>query len=595
MMDYEAYADVVVRHDLKTMKAIMEFAGSKAGKDLGFTPYPHCRYGQFSLKKIWNRKPRQRARVHGPYFGLPKVKVVGYEEARIIARRLAIEKGLDTGTYSKLWGSELRSLGVPGAPDRYYRSTGEWKGWGDFLGRRRGMIVDFEMARSKARGLALTHLIVNMKNYKSCLRKHGVTDLTRSPEGVFSGQWQGVDDWLGTEEVLKKAREIVAGIKITSIKDWKERQVHKNVRGCVSMMLQRGMTWPQIAGDSWIMPQPKQPRWMPYGEALIVARELAKKYRLRRKCDWRSLYREGGIPNNIPVEPDQISEYRCRWKGWMEWFGINSSNSNVPIPVNQIKTIVVKDNDIAERDDEEIWKTVVVDGYDNELDYQVSSHGRVYCRGTGDFVQPFLIGGRKKESGFQYRQHLAVRLKGHPAILVHRLVAWAYIPNPEAKKCVNHINGDPQNNHVWNLEWVTQRENNYHAILTGLRKRELSTEAVAEVKRLLANGLSRSDVACKTGLKVQTVTQIDLGKTYKWVGIGQYVYPISGIEKRFRLTDEQREKIEQMVSQGRTLNDVAKEAGVCRATVYDFYHHRRRESVPEISLSPSMMIEVGGP
>lgn len=54
--------------------------------------------------------------------------------------------------------------------------------------------------------------------------------------------------------------------------------------------------------------------------------------------------------------------------------------------------------------------------------------------------------------------------------LVHRLLAQAFIPNPENKHQVNHIDGNPQNNTISNLEWVTQSENQIHAYRTGLQK-----------------------------------------------------------------------------------------------------------------------------
>lgn len=57
---------------------------------------------------------------------------------------------------------------------------------------------------------------------------------------------------------------------------------------------------------------------------------------------------------------------------------------------------------------------------------------------------------------------------------IHRLVALAFIPNPENKKYVNHIDTNRSNNHVDNLEWCISKENNQHSMNLGHLRRDES-------------------------------------------------------------------------------------------------------------------------
>ena len=75
--------------------------------------------------------------------------------------------------------------------------------------------------------------------------------------------------------------------------------------------------------------------------------------------------------------------------------------------------------------------------------------------------------------------------------LVHRIVAMVFIPNPDNKPQVNHIDGNKQNNDISNLEWVTPEENMRHASRMGLlrppqpqdtyRKRKFFDNGMVEV------------------------------------------------------------------------------------------------------------------
>ena len=71
---------------------------------------------------------------------------------------------------------------------------------------------------------------------------------------------------------------------------------------------------------------------------------------------------------------------------------------------------------------------------------------------------------------------------------VHRLVAEAWIPNPENKPQVNHINGDKTKNYVSNLEWVTNQENRIHAVKNDLSSATITYEESKQIRNLYSTG-----------------------------------------------------------------------------------------------------------
>ncbi len=109
-----------------------------------------------------------------------------------------------------------------------------------------------------------------------------------------------------------------------------------------------------------------------------------------------------------------------------------------------------------------------IEGYEGI--YQVSRHG-------------YISNGRKPLKTYKINSgYQAVKLFDkdgvRKSVLLHRVVAQAFIPNPERKAEVNHINGIKTDNSVENLEWVTSSENKRHALDEGVKIYNVPTKGL---------------------------------------------------------------------------------------------------------------------
>lgn len=146
-------------------------------------------------------------------------------------------------------------------------------------------------------------------------------------------------------------------------------------------------------------------------------------------------------------------------------------------------------------------------------DIEVSNLGSVRRMGKLNKLKTY-----SKEGGYVY---LSTTLNGKKTTLtVHRMVAEVFVKNPMHKPCVNHKDGDKQNNRVENLQWVSYSENSQHAYDTGLQKKvfgeahhrsKLTEDIVKEIKqryipRCRINGTRA--LAIEFGVKHQTISDI---------------------------------------------------------------------------------------
>ena len=120
----------------------------------------------------------------------------------------------------------------------------------------------------------------------------------------------------------------------------------------------------------------------------------------------------------------------------------------------------------------EEWKDIK--GYEGF--YQISNSGIV--KSLGGWCGTAKRKEKIRSTSLTHDGYVKVRLMHQgkdKTMRVHRLVAEAFIPNPENKDTVNHIDGDKQNNVVSNLEWVNRTEQMIHAYNLGLKTSRLGS------------------------------------------------------------------------------------------------------------------------
>ena len=173
----------------------------------------------------------------------------------------------------------------------------------------------------------------------------------------------------------------------------------------------------------------------------------------------------------------------------------------------------------------EEWRDVV--GYEGS--YQVSNCGRVRSLDRIDNAGKKRK-GRMKRTPVNGRGYAMVSLSNQESKKtkrLHRLVAEAFLPNPRNHPQINHIDGNPLNNAVENLEWCDAKYNQQHAVRTGLHKpskgsshykTDLNEFQVRVIKRIASQGnIPQRELGSIFGVPQQTISSIKSGRTWAHV------------------------------------------------------------------------------
>lgn len=143
--------------------------------------------------------------------------------------------------------------------------------------------------------------------------------------------------------------------------------------------------------------------------------------------------------------------------------------------------------------------------------YAINEKGQVINIRKGNNLTPHL-----NENGYMY---VTLRRNNrNVTTAVHRLVAETYIPNPEKKPFVNHIDANRSNPHKENLEWCTQSENIKHAYKLGnmSQKKNFNPEELDEfLTQLIDGSVNMTDIAKRMGVGHSRLTINMRNRAYK--------------------------------------------------------------------------------
>lgn len=230
---------------------------------------------------------------------------------------------------------------------------------------------------------------------------------------------------------------------------------------------------------------------------------------------------------------------------------------------------------------EEIFKPIFINGI--ETQYAISNKGNVRNSKTGKILRPEVSNCGYLRVGMYYvKDNKRYHIHGS----VHRLVAIAFIPNPDNLPEVNHKDGNKTHNWVENLEWSSSSDNDYHAYATGLKKKiygenshlhKYSRDAIEKACKLMESGkYVIREISEMTAVPVAMLCRVRLRKS--WCNVSKN-YHVENCKKSQRYDGSQYsmwqiEKVFILLSENKlSIYDISDRTKVSVATIRNIVAH----------------------
>ena len=239
-------------------------------------------------------------------------------------------------------------------------------------------------------------------------------------------------------------------------------------------------------------------------------------------------------------------------------------------------------------------KALFIDGY--KTCYRISIDGSIINTETNKKISGWIGKRGYRVASIKIQEKDSIMFK-FVKKQIHRLVAQTFIPNPENKPQVNHKDGNKLNNHVDNLEWVTNKENYDHARNLGLIKTcgdlsyaTVDNETVEKICKLLEMGKRNIEIITELGLPNDQhgkglITRIRVGRSWKDIS-RKYSFIKTGSLKK--VPDELIHEICIRLEKNYPLKKIFTEIGAERmeytrfkGLVYDIRTHKIHKNISE--------------